>query len=144
MTFRRVVGAVVAASLALAVAACGDEVEPPVDQAQPAVFESMEDISTASRKRLKVWVVAPEVETVDQAAQTAMKVAMAYYQEHLPQFVTVILKRAPDSVAPSAVADYAPDQFGVDGQTALANGTWQISAADPKSEGAPLTPYTPQ
>jgi hypothetical protein len=140
---RRIVGISAAAFMSLAVAACGDDgPEPPTDMAVGYQTIRLDDISFAGRKRMQVYVVAPEATSRDQLAHTAMQAAVDLYKDKLPQLASATVLDGPEGDY-IAVADYAPDQFGIDGKTPLANVTWQIEAIDPPAS-VTMRAYAPQ
>lgn len=143
MSFIRRTVTVLAAFLAVStLAACGDDgPEPPVAKAVAYEVVKFDDISFAGRKRMQVYVVAPEAASRDQLAHTAMQAAIDLYGEKLPQLASATVTDGREGKY-LAVADYAPDQFGIDGKTPLANTTWQILAVDPPASEIPK-PYTP-
>ncbi|EKV28901.1 hypothetical protein C882_0664 [Caenispirillum salinarum AK4] len=71
-----------------------------------------------------------------------MQAALDLYNDKHPQLASATVLDGPKGDY-MVVADYASDQFGIDGETPLANATWQIEAADLLASVS-MTSYSPQ
>ncbi len=88
------------------------------------------DVSFAGRKRIKIFIVADQLNlTYEQKAQTAMRAALDIQKETRANFVSAILEMVPEASGYGfalAMADYSPDNGGVSGNDKQ---TWKVDSS---------------
>lgn len=118
--------------LFITLTACSSS-EPNTEQAQPYEVINTDDVSFSGRKRLRLNIVSPNADTLQQLVHTAIKAAIEKQSETSADIVYIKLYSNADTALTMdydhlyALVDYAPDGGGNSGDQGW---YWQVEAVD--------------